>query len=124
MKKSIKKLLIIFFVFLLIICFFSCKKRSNFENKTLIKGYEEASVSVMTDTNQNSVQINFQAQQNQRYLVYSANIRGKVSSIEHFEKEIIKAVEEEHGYIYSIEKTTIMKSILLLRYLLKNSNQI
>ena len=78
----------------------------------------------MTDTNQNSVQINFQAQQNQRYLVYSANIRGKVSSIEHFEKEIIKAVEEEHGYIYSIEKTTIMKSILLLRYLLKNSNQI
>ncbi|MCR4422369.1 MAG: DUF4349 domain-containing protein [Exilispira sp.] len=103
--------LIIFFLFI------SCGKRLNSNDAIAEKsltsnaGFKElssqSSKSSFTNESesQSDLQNNIQTSTNvQDYLIYTANIRGKVSYLDDFEEKILELVRSTGGYISSIEK--------------------
>ncbi|MFN3410959.1 MAG: DUF4349 domain-containing protein [Exilispira sp.] len=114
MKKIIEVTKLKFFLILFIVLFtmsilnISCNKNPNSRDFEYDKS--EAVYKSLQDQNLQTSQ-NLQTVQNlpdklktDDYLVYTANIRGKVNSLENFESSIISIINKNSGYISSIEK--------------------
>lgn len=124
LKKNRFITLKIVFIFILIILLFSslsCKKDNREAKKSLIEDTvslsNESSIAEKSETTGNSnlvktetdTKINFnniseKDGEKEIYLIYTANIRGKVNSIDSFEKKLESLVKEGSGYISSLEE--------------------
>ncbi len=114
-KKKKIYLTLLFSFLILFFLFISCGKRANSNdnilekslssNQGLEKFSSESPKSSIIGDNQSNIQSNIKTNTNSTdYLVYTANIRGKVSSLEDFEGKILDLVKSSGGYISLIEK--------------------
>lgn len=107
--KKLRVFLILFIILSLIsILIISCNKSPNLRDLEFEKS--ETVYKALQDQNLQNSQ-NLQTVQNlpdkpinDDYLVYTANIRGKVNSLENFQSSIISLINKNSGYISSIEK--------------------
>ncbi len=122
MKKNIRLkkysfyLYIIMVLFLVSIIFVSCGKKvesneiaskSSLSSDMTFQSVTQENVKNYSDTNENqqiNLQNNISNTNPQDYLVYTANLRGKVENLDNFESKILELVKKSGGYISLIEK--------------------
>lgn len=114
MKKSL--IFIHFFLIFLLLC--SCYNKSNKFNTNKNNENFRNFVSLNSDSN-NSNKIdtnkNISFQDNNNYLVYNANIKGKIKSIYIFQQNIITTTNTNNGFIYLIEKYNNFEILIISR---------
>jgi len=103
-------------LFLVSIIFVSCGKKvesneiaskSSLSSDMTFQSVTQENVKNYSDTNENqqiNLQNNISNTNPQDYLVYTANLRGKVENLDNFESKILELVKKSGGYISLIEK--------------------
>lgn len=122
MKKKIKInkiLLLLSILFILFLFSYSCAKkvdsnpklseinlssdRTVSDSPSIKQEYQNSTNSTNIDFSNNPENYKDETQKD-AYLVYTANIRGKVISINEFEKQLVKLINKDNGYISLVEK--------------------
>lgn len=119
-KHKINKILLLLSIlFILFLVSYSCAKkvdsnpklseinlssdRTVSDSPSIKQEYQNSTNSTYIDFSNNPENYKDETQKD-AYLVYTANIRGKVISINEFEKQLVKLINKDNGYISLVEK--------------------